>query len=95
MRFGQQAALGVALMMLAPVLTHAQDIGPAQEQELRDARGAIDAAQKSRADQYAASPLRQAQYMLEVAERARQQNDATRFRRSARLGSRNSGFRPP
>lgn len=63
----------------------AQDVGPVQEQELRDARGAIDAAQKRQADKYAAPQLKLAQDSVLAAEEARKQKSAEKFSRAARL----------
>jgi hypothetical protein len=81
-------AAGVALAMLVPFHTRpaaAQDVGPAQEQELRDARGALESARKGPGEKFAAEQLKQAQASLQDAEEARKQKDAERFSRAARL----------
>ena len=63
----------------------AQDVGPAQEQELRDAKTAIEAAQKGPAVKHAGAQLKAAQDSVLAAEEARKQKSGEKFGRAARL----------
>ena len=63
----------------------AQDVGPAQEQELRDAKTAIEAAQKGPAAKHAGAQLKAAQDSVAAAEEARKQKSGEKFGRAARL----------
>jgi hypothetical protein len=74
-------ALGIAIALPS----FADDVGPAQEQQLRDARAAIDAARRAKADQFAAPQLKLAEETLQVTEDARKQKDGERFGRAAML----------
>jgi len=79
-------AVAVCLAMQAGMLSvMAQEVGPAQEQELRDARGAIEAAQKRQAEKFAAPQLKLAQDSVAAAEEARKQKNGEKFSRAARL----------
>jgi hypothetical protein len=63
----------------------AQEISPAQEQEFADAKIAIEAAQKARAEKYALEPLKQGQDLLVTAEKARSSQDSVKFTQASRL----------
>ena len=63
----------------------AQDVGPTQEQELRDAKTAIEAAQKGPAVKHAGAQIQSAQDSVLAAEEARKQKSGERFGRAARL----------
>jgi len=63
----------------------AQEISPAQEQEFTDARAALEAAQKAKAEKYALENLKQAQGLLETADKARKVKDSVRFSQASRL----------
>ena len=63
----------------------AQGITPAQEQELVEAKAAIDAAQKAQAGKYAPETLMQAQDLCATAENARQSEDGVKFTQASRL----------
>ena len=63
----------------------AQGISPAQEQELADAKVAIDAARKAKAEKYALETLKQAQDLFATADQARQSKDAVKFTQASRL----------
>ena len=63
----------------------AQDIGPAQEQELRDARNAIEAARRMQGEKFAAAQLKLAQDSLQASEAAHKEKSAEKFGRAARL----------
>jgi ubiquinone biosynthesis protein UbiJ len=78
--------ISLAILLLAsggPAL--AQPISPAMEQEFRDAKNAVDAAQKSQAEKYAPEPLKQAQDLLVTAENARSFKDSVKFTQTSRL----------
>lgn len=81
-----QGLIGLALLAaIGANAALAQDIGPTQEQELRDARGAIEAARGRQADKYAAPQIKLARDSVQSAEDARKQKSAEKFSRSARL----------
>ena len=63
----------------------AQGIAPAQEQEWDDAKVAIDAARKAKAEKYALETLKQAQDLCATAENARQSEDGVKFTQASRL----------
>jgi len=63
----------------------AQGITPAQEQELADAKVAINAARKARAEKYARETLKQAQDLSATAENARRSEDGVKFTQASRL----------
>ncbi len=63
----------------------AQGISPAQEQEWADAKVAIDAARKAKAEKYAIETLRQAQDLLVTADNARPSKDGVKFTQASRL----------
>lgn len=63
----------------------AQEISPAQEQEFIDARAALEAAQKARAEKYALENLKQAQGHLGTADNARRVKDSVKFTQASRL----------
>jgi hypothetical protein len=63
----------------------AEGITPAQEQELTDAKVAIDAARKAQAEKYGRETLKQAQDLCATAENARQSEDAVKFTQASRL----------
>jgi hypothetical protein len=63
----------------------AQWMTPAQEQELDDAKVAIDAARKAKAEKYALETLEQAQDLCATAEKARESQDGVKFTQASRL----------
>ena len=63
----------------------AQEISPAQEQEFTDAKAALEAAQKAKAEKYALENLKQAQGLLGTADRARKVKDSVKFTQASRL----------
>jgi hypothetical protein len=63
----------------------AQGITAAQEQEFADAKMAIDAAQKAKADKYALETLQQARDLLVTADNARRFKDGLKFTQASRL----------
>ena len=63
----------------------AQGISPAQEQEFAEAKVAIEAAQRAKADRYAPDPLKQAQDLLVTAGNARSFQDPVKFTQASRL----------
>ena len=63
----------------------AQEISPAQEQEFTDAKAALEAAQKAKAEKYALENLKQAQGLLGTADRARKVKDPVKFTQASRL----------
>ena len=75
--------LGILLSSLGGI-AEAQSIPP-QEQELTDAKAAIEAAQKTQAEKYAPEPLKQAQDLLVTAENARSFKDSVKFSQASRL----------
>jgi hypothetical protein len=66
-------------------VVRADSIGPAQEQELSDAKAALESARKAPVEKYAAAQIKHAQDNLQDADAARQAQDATKFSRLARL----------
>lgn len=76
--------IGLVLLALTSSV-RAQDVSPAQEQELRDARTAIEAAQKGPAARHAPAPLKMAQDSVLAADEARRQKSGEKFARAARL----------
>ena len=68
-----------------PRSANAQDIFPAQEQEFADARAAMEASQKAKAEEYARETLQQAQDLLATADYARQLKDGVKFTQACRL----------
>jgi hypothetical protein len=63
----------------------AQEISPAQEQEFIDAKAALEAAQKAKAEKYALENLKQAQGLLGTADKARKGKDSVKFTQASRL----------
>ena len=63
----------------------AQEISPAQEQEFIDAKAALEAAQKAKAEKYALENLKQAQGLLGTADKARKVKDSVKFTQASRL----------
>ncbi len=63
----------------------AQEISPAQEQEFIDAKVALEAAQKAKAEKYALENLKQAQGLLGTADKARKVKDSVKFTQASRL----------
>jgi hypothetical protein len=63
----------------------ADGIGPAQEQEFTDARGALDAARSVQAEKFAPSYMKQAEEFLQTAKNAKQIPDAAVFSRASLL----------
>ena len=63
----------------------AQEISPAQEQEFVDAKVALEAAQKAKAEKYALENLKQAQGLLGTADKARKVRDSVKFTQASRL----------
>lgn len=63
----------------------AQGISLTQEQELADAKVAIDAARKAKAAKYAIETLKQAQDLLVTADNARPSKDGVKFTQASRL----------
>ena len=81
-------SVSLALCFAATVLVtdvHAQDIGPALEQEYVDAKGALEAARKGQAETRAAAQIKLAQESLQSADEARQGKDGAKFGQSARI----------
>jgi hypothetical protein len=68
-----------------PRFASAQAISPTQEQEFAEAKIAIEAAQKARAEKYALEPLKQAQDLLVTAGNARSSQDSVKFTQASRL----------
>lgn len=68
-----------------PGSASAQGITAAQEREFADAKVAIDAARKAKADKYALETLQQAQDLLATADNARQFKDGVKFTQASRL----------
>lgn len=66
-------------------MARADTIGPAQEQEFADAKGALDAARKAQAEKYAPAEFKRAQENLQAADSARQARDAARLSESSRI----------
>jgi hypothetical protein len=76
------------LLLLIPSFSGpacAQGITPAQEQELADAKVALGAARKAKAEKYAPETLKQAQDLCATAENARQSQDGVKFTQASRL----------
>jgi hypothetical protein len=63
----------------------AQELGPAQEQDFLEAKNAVEAARKAKAEQYAPEPWKQAQELLAVANDARSPKDPVKFSQASRL----------
>jgi hypothetical protein len=63
----------------------AQEISPVQEQEFIDAKAALEAAQKAKAEKYALENLKQAQGLLGTADKARKVKDSVKFTQASRL----------
>ena len=63
----------------------AEGITPGQEHEFADAKAAVEAAHKAKADKYALETLKQAQDLLSTADNARQLEDAVKFTQASRL----------
>jgi len=76
--------MGFTLLAMTGVAL-AQDVGPAQEQELRDAKTAIEAAQKGPAAKHSGAQIKSAQDSVLAAEEARKQKNGEKFGRAARL----------
>ncbi len=76
--------IGLALLAMTGAAL-AQDVGPTQEQELRDAKTAIEAAQKGPAAKHSGAQLKAAQDSVLAAEEARKQKSGEKFGRAARL----------
>jgi hypothetical protein len=80
---------GIVLLLLSrsPLADQprAQAISPAQEQEFLDARRALEAAQESGADKYAAEFLQKARDLLVAAENAISFQDGVKFTQASRL----------
>ena len=83
-RCGAALVLSSAMIGLSAPAA-AQSIGPAQEQELIDARKSIEMARKAQVERYAASQFKLAQDILQRVDAARQAKDATEFSHAARL----------
>ena len=80
--------LGLCLLLVVASLSEfarAQEISPAQKQEFIDAKAALEAAQRAKAEKYALDILKQAQELLVTAENARQFKDAVKFTQASRL----------
>jgi hypothetical protein len=78
--------LGIGLLLLLVGRgVSAQPVSPAQEQDFRDAKEAVAAAQKAQAEKYAPEPLKQAEDLLVTAENARSLKDAVKFTQASRL----------
>jgi hypothetical protein len=78
----------IPLLLFAAAFTSivwAADIGPAQEQQFRDAKEALATAHSAGADKLATTHLKQAESFLQTAENARQIQDATGFTRASLL----------
>jgi cell division protein FtsB len=82
---------GVVLLLMLLALSAysgggvAQAIDAALEQELTDAKVALDAALKAQAEALAPAQLQQSRDYLEAADQAREGSDPTRFSRVARM----------
>jgi hypothetical protein len=63
----------------------AQGISLAEEQEFSDARVAVEAAQKAKAEKYAPETLKQAQDLMITAGNARSSRDFVKFSQASRL----------
>jgi hypothetical protein len=79
------AFYSLLLIGFFPGSAKAQEIIPAQEQECTDARAAMEAAQKAKAEKYALETLQQAQDLLATADHARQFKDGVKFTQACRL----------
>jgi hypothetical protein len=75
----------ILVICLFSGFARAQEISPAQEQEFIDAKVALEAAQKAKAEKYALENLKQAQALLGAADKARQSKDAVKFTQASRL----------
>jgi len=73
----------VSLCISGPL--RGQDISPAMEQELFDAKAALTAAQNAQGERYSAGSVKKAHELLRNAESARSLKDSTRFDQSSRL----------
>lgn len=82
--------LRVSLLLLILVvafsdIVYAENITPSQEQEFADAKGALEAALKVRAENFAPAYIKQAQDFLKSAISSRSIPDAVGFSRASRL----------
>jgi len=90
-------SFGIAFYSLLTVVSFpgfapAQGILPAEEQEFSDARVAIEAAQRAKAEKYAPEPLKQARDLLIVAGKARTSQDSVKFTQASRLARAYAGL---
>ena len=79
------AVCSLLTMVSFPGFAPAQGILPAEEQEFSDAKVAIEAAQRAKADKYAPEPLKQARDLLIIAGKARTSQDSVKFTQASRL----------
>ena len=91
------ASFGIAFFSLLPMVSipgfaPAQGILPAEEQEFTDAKVAIEAAQRAKAEKYAPEPLKQARDLLIVAGKARKSQDSVKFTQASRLARAYAGL---
>jgi hypothetical protein len=73
----------ISLAIAGPV--QSQDITPAQNQEYIDAKDALEAARKAKAERYAAETLKKSGEFLSQADTARSAKDGSRFTQASRL----------
>jgi hypothetical protein len=78
------AFFSILTMFSFPGFAPAQGILPAEEQEFTDAKVAIEAAQRAKAEKYAPEPLKQARDLLIVAGKARTSQDSVKFTQASR-----------
>ncbi len=76
-----------SLLLISSLVGYAsaQGINASQEQEFAEAKAAIHAARKAKADRYALETLQQAEDLLKTADAARQFKDGLKFNQASRL----------
>lgn len=79
------AFYSLLIMAFFPGFAPAQGISPAEEQEFTDAKVAVEAAQKAKAEKYAPEALKQAQDLMIMAGNAQSSQDFVKFSLASRL----------
>ncbi len=79
-------------MVSFPGFAPAQGILPAEEQEFTDAKVAIEAAQRAKAEKYAPEALKQARDLMIIAGKARSSQDSVKFTQASRLARAYAGL---
>jgi len=90
-------SFGIAFCLLLtmvsfPGFAPAQGILPAEEQEFTDAKVAIEAAQRAKAEKHAPEALKQARDLLIIAGKARGSQDSVKFTQASRLARAYAGL---